>query len=66
MADNIGGFKINGLCGWATIGFSGGGAPTPVAGTPSTEILIQQFRKVLIITVVFQVLKLSFVVANIR
>jgi hypothetical protein len=26
MADNIGGFKINGTVGWATIGLSGGGA----------------------------------------
>jgi hypothetical protein len=42
MADNIGGFKINGTVGWATIGLVRRRCPTPVLGTPSTEILIQQ------------------------
>jgi hypothetical protein len=40
MADNIGGFKINGTqFAGARLASSGGGAPIPVSGTPSTEIL---------------------------
>ncbi|WP_016990160.1 lipase [Flavobacterium sp. ACAM 123] len=40
MADNIGGFKINGtVIAGPRLASTGGGAPTPVSGTPSTEIL---------------------------
>ncbi|MEZ7499316.1 G-D-S-L family lipolytic protein [Flavobacterium sp. Arc3] len=40
MADNIGGFKINGtIASGARLASTGGGAPVAVAGTPSTEIL---------------------------
>lgn len=40
MADNIGGFKVNGtVFSGARMASTGGGAPTAVAGTPSTEIL---------------------------
>ena len=40
MADNIGGFKINGtVFSGARLASTGGGAPTAVTGTPSTEIL---------------------------
>lgn len=40
MADNIGGFKINGaVLAGARLASTGGGAPTAVSGTPSTEIL---------------------------
>ncbi|EIA09832.1 hypothetical protein [Flavobacterium frigoris] len=40
MADNIGGFKINGTqFAGARLASSGGAAPIPVSGTPSTEIL---------------------------
>ena len=40
MADNIGGFKINGtVFSGARFASTGGAAPAPVAGTPSTEIL---------------------------
>jgi hypothetical protein len=57
MADNIGGFKIRD-CEWLGHGSSGGGAPTPVAGTPTTEILTsKRLLKVLISIVVLQVLK---------
>jgi hypothetical protein len=40
MADNIGGFKINGTqFAGPRLASSGGGAPVAVSGTPSTEIL---------------------------
>ena len=40
MADNIGGFKINGVpVAGPRLASTGGQAPVPVAGTPSTEIL---------------------------
>ncbi|SEA15152.1 GDSL-like Lipase/Acylhydrolase [Flavobacterium gillisiae] len=40
MSDNIGGFKINGtVFAGARMASTGGGAPTAVAGTPTTEIL---------------------------
>jgi hypothetical protein len=40
MADNIGGFKINGVqYSGPRMASTGGKAPVPVAGTPSTEIL---------------------------
>jgi hypothetical protein len=40
MADNIGGFKINGTqVAGPRLASTGGAAPVPVAGTPSTEIL---------------------------
>lgn len=40
MADNIGGFKINGtIAAGARLASTGGGAPVAVSGTPSTEIL---------------------------
>ena len=40
MADNIGGFKVNGtVFSGARMASTGGGAPTAVSGTPSTEIL---------------------------
>ena len=40
MADNIGGFKINGVpYAGPRLASTGGGAPTPVSGTPSTEIM---------------------------
>jgi len=40
MADNIGGFKINGVpFAGPRLASSGGTAPVPVAGTPSTEIM---------------------------
>jgi len=42
MADNIGGFKINGVpYAGPRLASTGGGAPTPVSGTPSTEIMLQ-------------------------
>ncbi|PKH66892.1 G-D-S-L family lipolytic protein [Flavobacterium sp. ALD4] len=43
MSDNIGGFKINGaeIPGYGPrLASTGGGAPTPVSGVPTTEILI--------------------------
>jgi hypothetical protein len=40
MADNIGGFKINGVpYAGPRLASTGGTAPVPVAGTPSTEIM---------------------------
>ena len=40
MADNIGGFKINGVpYAGPRLASTGGQAPTPVSGTPSTEIM---------------------------
>jgi hypothetical protein len=40
MADNIGGFKINGVpVSGPRLASTGGGAPVPVSGTPSTEIM---------------------------
>ena len=40
MSDNIGGFKVNGtVFAGARMASTGGGAPTAVAGTPTTEIL---------------------------
>jgi hypothetical protein len=40
MADNIGGFKVNGtIASGPRMASTGGQAPVPVAGTPSTEIL---------------------------
>ena len=40
MADNIGGFKINGVpYSGPRLASSGGQAPAPVSGTPSTEIM---------------------------
>lgn len=40
MSDNIGGFKINGtVFAGARMASTGGGAPTAVAGAPTTEIL---------------------------
>jgi hypothetical protein len=40
MADNVGGFKINGtVMGFPRLASTGGVAPVAVAGTPSTEIL---------------------------
>jgi hypothetical protein len=65
MADNIGGFKINGtVVAGPRLASSGGGANC--SGRNSTEILTSKAPEGLITTVVFQVLKLSFVVANIR
>jgi hypothetical protein len=56
--------KLTDCSGWATIGLSGGGAPTAL-GTPSTEFK-SKVAEGPYNNVVFQVLKLSFVVANIR
>ncbi|WP_396169749.1 G-D-S-L family lipolytic protein [Flavobacterium sp.] len=40
MADNIGGFKVNGVpVAGPRLASTGGAAPVPVAGTPSTEIM---------------------------
>jgi hypothetical protein len=40
MADNIGGFKVNGVpVSGPRLASTGGAAPVPVSGTPSTEIL---------------------------
>jgi hypothetical protein len=40
MADNVGGFKINGnVFSGPRLASTGGAAPAPVAGTPTTEIL---------------------------
>lgn len=40
MADNVGGFKINGVpFAGPRLASTGGAAPTPVAGSPSTEIM---------------------------
>lgn len=40
MADNIGGFKINGVpVSGPRLASTGGAAPVPVSGTPSTEIM---------------------------
>jgi hypothetical protein len=36
MADNIGGFKINGTV-FAGLASTGGGAPAPVLGTPNNR-----------------------------
>jgi hypothetical protein len=63
MADNIGGFKINGTVGWATIGLVRRRCSDSSFRTPSTEILTVAAAGPY--TVAFQVLKLSFVVANI-
>jgi hypothetical protein len=61
MADNIGGFKINGTV-VAGPRLASGGGLTPVLGTPSTEILNPAVAG----SYTLWLQKLSFVVANIR
>jgi hypothetical protein len=58
--------KINGTVVVATIGLSGGGAPTQFRNSFNRDFNPAVAAAGLIITVALQVLKLSFVVANIR
>jgi hypothetical protein len=55
LSDNIGGFKLMELFAvGARMASTGGGAPTAVAGTPTTEILTLTVSEVLTIIVVFR------------